>query len=85
MQSSQLHNHVTKPQTSLDHIRTEHKVGRPMPPGFLFISTSLAHAIPVLGGLVAQGHGQSGAVYPRGEGAATAPVLLVVPRSAVGV
>ena len=85
MQSSQLHNHVTKPQTSLDHIRTEHKVGRPKQLGVVFVPTSLAHAIPVLGGLVAQGHGQGGAVHPRGKGATTAPVLLVVPRSAVGV
>jgi len=49
-----------------------------MPFGISFVSTSLAHAILVLGGLVVQGHGQGGAVHPRGKRAATAPVLLVV-------
>ena len=76
---------ITRPSREhrTDHNRTEHKVGRPMPFGISFVPTSLAHAIPVLGGLVAQGHGQGGAIHPRGKRAATAPVLPVrVPRIA---
>ena len=53
--------------------------------GILFVSTSLAYAIPVLGGLVAQGLGQGGAAHPRGKRAAAAPVLLIIARFARGI
>ena len=87
-QQCKAHNQrITRPSREhrTDHNRTgNYEVGRPMPlSGFSFVPTSLAHTIPVFGGLVVQGLGQGGAIHPRGKRAATAPVLPVrVPRIA---